>query len=632
MSSPTLLAEVRANLVQYAPFSQLESADLDYLASRLELAYFHHGEIILAPGPDVPPACFIVRQGIVEALQPDPGEEPTLAELVAGESFPVAELAAERPVETSFRAAGDVFCWRLARADFDELARRSSVWREFITRRLGALLDLSRERLQASYALKTAQRRDMNTSLELVMKRDPITARADEGLRTVFERMERARIGSVLVAPADPEAGEDPVQGIFTHLDVIGRVVLPGLPLDTPIGRVMTHPVISLDAVDTVADAVLAMARHSIRHLPVLRDGVLVGIVTERDLFALQRRSMRRIGDTIETAASVEVLASAADDIREWSASLVAQGVNAPLVTGLISRLNDRLAQRLIRITAGEHGIDPGRFCWLALGSEGREEQTIATDQDNGLILRDGDEPMRDAMLAFALQVNQGLDRCGYPLCKGGIMASNPRWCLTLSEWKACFTHWIEHGTPEDLLAACIFFDFRGISGDLGLATRLRDFVAGRAMVNRRFLKQMSDEALRNRSPGSWGGDLIESLLGTSPGGGIDLKLHGTTPFVDAARVLALAGGVRLTGTIERLEALIAAGRLDAREARDWIDAFHFLQSLRLRIQQRIDLRGSENPNQLDIRRLSRLDRRILRESLRQSRSLQQRLRLDYPG
>ncbi|MFA7504650.1 MAG: DUF294 nucleotidyltransferase-like domain-containing protein [Burkholderiaceae bacterium] len=631
MSSPTLLAEVRTNLVQYAPFSQLDSRDLDHLASRLELAYFHHGEIILAPGPEVPAACFIVRQGVVEALWAGPDGEVTLAEIVAGEVFPVGALAAGRPVDASFRAAGDVFCWRLARADFDDLVERSPAWRGFVTRRLGALLDLSRERLQASYALKTTQQRDMNTPLELVMKRAPVTARTDEDLRTVFERMENARIGSVLVVPAEPE-GEDPVQGIFTHLDVIGRVVLPGLPLDTPIGSVMTQPVVSLDTVDTVADAVLAMARHSIRHLPVLRDGALVGIVTERDLFVLQRRSMRRIGETIEAAASVEVLASAADDIREWSASLVAQGVNAPLVTGLISRLNDRLAQRLLRITAAEHGIDPGRFCWLALGSEGREEQTIATDQDNGLILRDGDEPMRDAMLAFALQVNQGLDRCGYPLCRGGIMASNPRWCLSLAEWKACFTSWIDHGTPEALLAASIFFDFRGISGDLGLATRLRDFVAGRAMVNRRFLKQMSDEALRNRSPGSWGGDLLDSLLGTSPGGGIDLKLHGTTPFVDAARVLALAGGVRLTGTIERLEALAAAGRLDARETRDWIDAFHFLQSLRLRIQQRVDLRGGENPNQLDIRRLSRLDRRILREALRQSRTLQQRLRLDYPG
>src|SRR5690606_29805090 len=208
---------------------------------------------------------------------------------------------------------------------------------------------------------KTAQRREMNTLLEVVMKGPPVTARADESLRTVFERMDAARVGSVLVLPAEADGGEQPVQGIFTHLDLIGRVVLPGLPLDTPIGQVMTQPVISLDTVDAVADAVLAMARHSIRHLPVLRDGVLVGIVTERDLFILQRRSMRRIAGTIETAASVEVLAGAAADIREWSASLVAQGMNAALVTGLISRLDDRLAQRLIRLTADEHGVDPGR-------------------------------------------------------------------------------------------------------------------------------------------------------------------------------------------------------------------------------------------------------------------------------
>lgn len=632
MTSPSLVAEVRASLAEYAPFSQLDPRDLDHLAACLELEYFRHGETILAPEPGPPAACFIVRQGVVEAVRAGADGEPTITEILVGEAFPVGTLAVGRPIETTFRAAGDVFCWRLARSDFDELGRRSPVWREFTKRRLGALLDLSRERMQASYAVKTAQRREMNTLLEVIIRGPAVTARADEDLQTVFRRMQAARIGSVLVIPPDPDAGELPVLGIFTHPDVIERVVLPGLSLDTPIGQVMTQPVITLDTVDTVADAVLAMAKHSIRHLPVLRDGALAGIVTERDLFTLQRRSMGRIGETIEAAASVEVLVSAAADIREWSASLVAQGMNASLVTGLISRFNDRLTQRLIQITAAEHGIDPGRFCWLAFGSEGREEQTIATDQDNGLILHDGDEAMREPMLAFALQVNQGLDRCGYPLCRGDIMASNPQWCLCLGQWKARFAHWIENGTPDDLLAASIFFDFRGLAGDIGLATRLRDFVSGRAMVNRRFLKQMSDDALRNRSPGSWGGDLLESLLGASPGGGIDLKLHGTMPFVDAARVLALAGGVRLTGTVERLEALVAAGRLNAREARDWIDAFHFLQSLRLRIQQRVELSSGENPNQLDTRRLSRLDRRLLRETLRQSRRLQQRLQLDYPG
>lgn len=632
MSAPTLIAEVRADLAQYAPFSQFDAQLLDHLASRLELEYFRHGELILGPGPDVPETCFIVRQGVVEASSPGIDDEPLVTRLVAGESFPVGSLAAERPTQATFRAVGDVFCWRMTRADFDDLSRRSEAWREFSTRQLGVLLDLSRAQQQANYAMRTAERRDMNTPLEVVMKGPPVTARVGEPLRAVFERMEAARVGSVLVVPEDPAVAEAPVLGILTRLDVIGRVVLPELSLDTPVERVSTQPVITLAAVDSVADAALVMARHSIRHLPVVRDGRLAGIVTERDLFALQRSSMRSIGDGIAVATSVEGLAHEAEDIRRWSSVLVAQGVSPPLVTGLISRLNDRLTQKLIEIVAAQHGIEPDGFCWLALGSEGREEQTIATDQDNGLVLHDGDEAMRERMRAFALEVNHALDRCGYPLCKGGVMASNPRWCLTLGEWKACFADWIEHGDGDALLSACIFFDFRGLAGDTLLAVELRDFVTERAMRNGRFLKQMSDEALRNRVPGSWGVDLIEPLLGMGSASELDLKLHGTMPFVDAARVLALGAGVRLTGTAERLEALVEHGRMSQAEATDWIDAFQFLQGLRLRAQQALDPRGTDNPNRIDPRTLSRLDRRILRESLRQSRLLQQRLRLDYPG
>src|SRR5690606_1575986 len=322
MSAPTLIAEVRADLAQYAPFSQFQPQLLDHLASRLELEYFSHGELILGPGPDVPEACFIVRQGIVDASSPAIDDEPLLTRLVAGDAFPVGSLAAERPTQATFRAVGDVFCWRMSRADFDELSSRSEAWREFTTHQLGVLLDLSRAQQQANYALQTAEQRDMNTPLELVMKGPPVTARAGDPLRAVFERMEAARVGSILVVPDDPDAAEAPVLSILTRMDVIGRVVLPELSLDTPVEPVSSRPVITLATVDTVADAALVMARRSIRHLPVLRDGRLAGIVTERDLFALQRSSMRSIGDGIAVATTVEGLAHAAKDIRRWSSVL----------------------------------------------------------------------------------------------------------------------------------------------------------------------------------------------------------------------------------------------------------------------------------------------------------------------
>lgn len=627
MSSPTLIAGVRASLEVHPPFSTMRGEDLDFVARRVELAYFAPGEVIVAPDAGPPGACWIVRDGLVAGRRPDEadGAEPSV-QLTPGEPFPVGALLAGRAVTARYTAAGDVFCWVLARADFDELLRRSDVFLDFCKRRLGAMLDLSRQAVQASYARQAAQGRSMMGPLSALLRREPISVAPDASLREVFETMERARVGSVIVGDA---------QGIFTRQDVIGRVVLPGLPLDTPIAAVMTAPLITLDAQASVAEAMLLMASRGIRHVPVMRDGRLAGVVTERDLFVLQRQSMRAIGDAIGTAGTVEALARAAADIRAWSGALVAQGVAAGFVTRLISRLNDQLTSRLIDLKAGQLGVPIGQACWLALGSEGREEQTIATDQDNGLVLPDGAGPeQRERMLGFAEAVNRALDACGYPLCQGGIMASNPRWCLEVSEWRALFDGWIDRGDPDSLLAANIFFDFRALAGDASLATALRNRVTQRSAGHPRFLKQMSDNALRNGPPPSWTGGLIGQLFG-SESARIDLKLHGTAPFVDGARVLALAHGIRQTGTAERFEALADAGVLQAGETRSWIDAFQFLQSLRLRLQQEVadgTARSASNPNLLDVQTLSTLDRRILKEAFRQARTLQQRLALDYPG
>lgn len=632
MASETIVASVRQFLLAHPPYSLMAFDDVDFVARRIELAYYSRGETVIDPQAGPPPACFIVKQGVVDSSIAAVGDQAeraaTLRHLTPGESFPLGALLAERAVTKLYRAATDAFVWRLDKAAFDELTRRSPVFLDFCRRRLGALLDLSEHALQSNYAAQTAQRRAMDATVESVIRRTPFTCEPGDALGEVFRRMESERVGSVIVV--DPRRDEGPVAGIFTHQDVIGRVLLPGVSLDTPIARVMTSPVLTLDAGATVADAMLLMAERSIRHVPITRGRDLIGIVTERDLFVMQRRSLRQIGDAIRVARSTSELAVAASDIREWSHSLVAQGVSAAFVTRLISRLNDQLTARMVTLAAQRHEVDVDTVCWLALGSEGREEQTIATDQDNGLIVGPDCTASRERLLAFALEVNQGLDACGYPLCKGGIMASNPRWCLDLEGWNAVFDDWIDRGDPQSLLNANIFFDFRPLTGAGALAGQLRAHVSARAKGNPRFLKQMSDNALRNAPPPSWTGGFFDQLIHAEVRE-VDLKMNGTVPFVDGARLLSLARGIEATGTAERLEALVAAGAVPPSEARSWIDAFQFLQSLRLRVQHE-RAAGAENPNLLDTSGLSRIDRRILKEAFAQARHLQQRLALDYPG
>jgi CBS domain-containing protein len=295
----------------------------------------------------------------------------------------------------------------------------------------------------------------------------------------------------------------------------------------------------------------------------------------------------------------------------------------------MTSALNDGLARRLVGLAASRHAL-PARWCWLALGSEGRMEQTLATDQDNALIFEAADAgAARAALLAFADEVNRGLEACGVPLCPGDIMARNPRWCLALGEWRAQFDGWIRNAQPEALLNAAIFFDFRPLEGDAGLAGELRAAVLGMARGNAAFLRALAENALRARPP-------LGLLRGFTPDAGgehpgtLDLKGSGARPITDAARLLALAHALPATGTAARLRAAAQAGALPLAEADAAIGAFHHIQDLRLRRQylERDMPRGTEN--RIDPAKLNEVDRRVLRAAFQQAALLQDRLRADY--
>lgn len=465
----------------------------------------------------------------------------------------------------------------------------------------------------------------LEAPLSTLARKDLLICAPGTSLLQPLAAMHQRGVGSVLVV--DP--AQAPV-GILTRHDILGRVTLPGVSLASPIGGVMTSPLHTLTLAHTLQDAALLMARHGLRHVPVT-DGVqVVNIVSERDLFALQRLSLRQLSSRIRAAPDMGSLQVAAADIRRLARNLLAQGVQARQLTELISHLNDVLTEQLVNLVALRRGIDMARACWLAFGSEGRSEQTVATDQDNGLVfLSEQPDADRPAWLDFAREVNAGLDACGYPLCKGNVMASNPDCCLSPAEWRARFAHWLEHGAPEDLLNASIYFDLRPVAGSRALAAPLRAMIIDEPQRVPRFIKQMADNALRNGAPLNWFG----AVRTTSVDGRrmLDLKLRGAAIFVDAARLYALAKGIDQIGTRPRLAAVAQALSVEPNEGEAWISAFEYLQMLRLQVQLcREPMPTVGNPNLIDVASLNDIERRMLRESLRVARSLQQRIELDY--
>lgn len=314
--------------------------------------------------------------------------------------------------------------------------------------------------------------------------------------------------------------------------------------------------------------------------------------------------------------------------LRDFVAGQVAAGASGLLASQLISGLNDRLTERLIALAAARHRLPPVNWCWLALGSEGRQEQTFLTDQDNGLIFDAADDheavALRRLFLPFARSVNELLAACGFSLCRGGIMAGQPECCLSFNEWRERFIDWVRRPEPTALLNASIFFDLRPLYGDAALAERLRSLLLGLTGDTPAFLHLMAANALHADVPLGWLGEV--QAVGGEAGDELDLKKYGSRIFVDAARIFALASGERAVSTSDRLR----ASPLPDDEIRA-VDAA-FSHVLRLRLDQQMADLAAGKPVGYGLKpaRLHDVDRAILREALKQARRLQQRLKLNY--
>jgi CBS domain-containing protein len=373
------------------------------------------------------------------------------------------------------------------------------------------------------------------------------------------------------------------------------------------------------------------MAEREIRQVIVVDNGRLAGVINERDLFALQRVSMREVIEGLHAADSIDKLKRAGEDIRRLTQNLLAQGVGAEPLTRTIAALNDALTRRAVDLVRARHDLAGIDWCWLALGSEGRGEQTFATDQDNALLFAAADPEQaaahRERLLAFAHDVNAGLDALGFPLCTGNVMASNPEYCLSMEEWKGRFLGWIRQPTPQALLGANIVFDFRPLAGDTTLCDALRDWLFGYTQANPAFLRLMVQNALETDPPL---GLIRTFVVDDEPGvkGTLDLKTRGTRLFVDCARVFALAHAVAETGTAARLRVAGERLHVERRHVDATVEAFHFLQLLRLRQQELSPAHGGAN--RIDPYALNEIDQRMLKEALRQAKQLQERLRLSY--
>lgn len=616
-------------LQKFPPFNQMDTAHLAFLVEHCQLRFYAEGDSIIKPSDGPVEHFYIVKQGRVHGERPHSarrGTETTF-EITAGECFPLAALIGERATRTEHLAAEDTFCLLLSKLAFVKLFAVSNPLRDFALRGVSSLLDQVNQQVQLRAVETLGAQYSLDTRLGELAMRQPIGCAPQTPLRDAVRMMHEQHVGSIVVLdPADKPLG------IFTLRD-LRRVVADGVDLAQPIDNLMTRNPFHLAPDASAFDAAIAMTERHIAHVCLVEHEKLCGVISERDLFSLQRVDLVHLARTIRHAGKVETLAGLRSDIRLLVDRMLAHGASSTQITHIVTLLNDHTVCRVIELTLEDMG-DPGiPFTWLCFGSEGRREQTLHTDQDNGILFEAENASeaaaIRERLLPIAREINQRLAQCGFTLCKGNIMAGNPELCLSREEWSRRFAGFVLEATPENLLGSTIYFDLRAIWGPDEGCEQLREELLGRIANNSLFQRMMAENALRHRPPVGRFRDFVVARSGADKDT-LDLKVQGLTPFVDGARLLALANGISAVGTLERLRALITKGVIEALDGAAYEEAYHFIQQTRMQqhqLQARDELPYS---NRVDPDHLNHLDRRILRESFRQAQRLQSSLAMRY--
>jgi CBS domain-containing protein len=424
--------------------------------------------------------------------------------------------------------------------------------------------------------------------------------------------MAELRVSSVLVRTQPPT--------LVTDADFCNAVLAEERGPETPVASVPPGALQTVPATAPIHEAWLTLIDRGVSHLGVERDGIIVGVLATSDLLKNAAQGPVSVLRMVERLSGRDQLTGYAGRVVEMASALVAARLDATVVAGFVARLNDILLRRIVRWAERDLGAAPVPWVWLALGSEGRMEQTLLTDQDNALVFADEGAPHRPWFQAFAERVNDDLEAAGFPRCAGGYMARN--WSGTVTEWRQRFAGWIDSPSPRALLDAAIFFDYRRVEGELDIS--VLDRVVAESVDKPVFLRFLAKQALEFKPPPT----LLLRLRGDTPA--IDLKLHGISPIVHVARCYGLEARAKGRGTLERLEAAARAGVADPAVVEAASDAFRFLLGLRLRLQLRTLSEGQAKGEGAAPAQPGAGERGHLKEALRAIRTLQERAAFHY--
>jgi CBS domain-containing protein len=576
------------------PFTLLTEAERERVDATASARSFADGARILEQDGTRSDCLYLLVDGQVRLVRD--GEE--LQVLEEGDCFGYPSMINRAAPAFDVVAAGEVQVHCVPEAVFRELLGNAA-FAEFFLHSLG-------ERLQrVTGASVTALGGELTTELGDIELRAVVQVPPDATVAEAARAMRDARDDFALVAGTPP--------GIVTDHDFQVKVLAEGLGPDTPVAHVMTRPLKTLPSDTPVHGALLYMLEERIHHLPVLREGEIIGVLTATDLLRHQTTNPLYLMRRVEHLDRDTTLATYSRDAAAMVERLFRGGLKVGQIGRVFASLNDALIRRLCRLAEVDLGPPPCAYAWLVFGSEGRMEQALLTDQDNALVYARDDAGAPEYFARLAARVVGDLVTAGFPPCPGGCMATN--WNKPLAAWEETIRGWIDEPTPDNLMVSSIFFDYRAVAGALDVSA-LDDRITA-AAGNQLFMAHLARVSLRFKPPLG----LFQQIQATDDK--VDLKKRSIAPIVAAARVYGLEAGTRARPTRERLEAAIEAGVVSRDLGQTLIETYRFLLQLRLREQLAAVAGGGAPDNDVNLKALSSLQRRHLKDAFGVIREMQ---------
>ncbi len=615
-------------LREVRPFDRIPPEDLADLLHHLYEKRFRPGTLIVKKGEEPEPALFLIRWGLVKVFIEKEEREVVLGYRGEGEVLGEETFITRGPYPYSAQAVEETLIYCLPWEGLSRLMEKHPELYQKLSKLIGRRMASIYEDLPRVLPGE-AQAGVMDTSLlrqrvgDVLREKELVLAREDMSVEEGARLMREESVDSLVVMR------EGRPVGIVTDRDMVTRFLAAGRERAT-LGEIMTPDPLTIGINDFAYQALLLMLRHRVRHLIVVDDGGRpIAILTQRELLHSKTEDILELTDRTAQARSIEELRDTHRQVPVIIEALIADNASIREICEVVTEFNDLVISRVVDISLEEleaqEGPPPAPFCFMVFGSGGRREQTLRTDQDNGMVfvVQEGDGDADGYFQRLAERVVSGLEACGFPLCPGKMMATNPLWRRSLDSWEKGLREWFLHPSREVMLKTSMFFDLRGVYGDKGLVDRLWEIIFEYVKSYPGFVARMGKSSAEIKPPIGLFGRFIVEKSGEHKNA-IDIKLRGCLPIVEGVRSLALVEGIRDTNTFDRIESLAQVGTLSRDMADELLFTYQFLLSLRIRNHLQLLGEGKPLHNHVDPSLLTKRERQILKDSFASIYRLQQ--------